>query len=253
MGLTELLSSHFGSKTFPLVLILSMSVGALGQNNEPSLVPFPIESAFIPQDYDNYDSVKIVVTGTFPTTCYKVGPDVKNIDANTKVLKISQMAYQYHNPRCVRFPVKFSKVIQVGFIATDRDVVYTVKDSNDDSSFLGKLPVRAISNLHANDIIYAPVSDAYVDPQRKEAVLKGWLPDSCSNLADIRISRSSKDVLLIQPILKHSSDTNCIAGNFPYERTVPIPTLESGTYLLHVRSINRESLERIFKWRQLPN
>lgn len=250
MPFAKLSCIQCGLKLSLFVLTLFSPAASFGHADVPSLVPIPIEVAFIPQDYNNSESIEIVVTGTFPSTCYKVGPHNTTVDAKNRLLKISQMAYQYHSPNCSDlYPVKFYSVIEVGILPTARDVVYTVRDGNFESSLLGRLPVKkAFSVAPADKPLVAHVLDAYVDGRNKVAVVTVILPNSCLSVSDVWIFRSGKNVVVVRPILVLVDKTNCIDGNFLYKKTVPMPSLEIGAYLLQARNVNGRYFENIFQW-----
>jgi hypothetical protein len=55
------------------------------------------------------------------------------------------------------------------------------------------------------------------------------------------------NVLVVLPIAKQFSNVDCKAGRFPFKIEKPLPTLQPGKYLLHVRSMNGQAINKLFE------
>lgn len=235
-----------------LMCALSLALGlgqlANAQANSDKVVTVELSQAYIPQGFDNNDVTKVVVEGFFPNTCYKVkkqeAADVK-IDQDKKLIQVSQKAYVY-NQMCLMMIVPFSETVEVGKIADAGE--YKLTDSLS-SRELGRMSVATSKTIGPDDFFYAMVQDAYVDTSENNelvVVIKGELPGNCWELTEKRIFQDGKNVLTVLPIVEQTSSEYCTVKRVPFTTTVPVPTMNAGRYLLNVRSLNGQAVNKLF-------
>lgn len=210
---------------------------------QPSVVPVSLSSAYIPGGFDNNDRAELVVEGMFPSTCYRVGPYEKKIDLTTKELSITQTAYKYKG-MCLMMLVPFSQTVNLGIMKAS---TYAVKDGSTGRD-MGVLPVQLASNSGPDDHFYASIYDAYVgvvDGNKRAIVLQGELPGDCWAIKEKKVVLDSKNVLAVLPVIEKIRNNNCNDYRMPFMTTVDVPDITPGRYLLHVRSLNGQSVNKL--------
>lgn len=232
------------TKSLMLSVLLVGGV-AMADNSigEPVTVSVPLSSAYIPGGFDSNDRAELVVEGLFPNTCYRVGPYEKSMDSTGKELLITQMAYKYQG-MCLMMLVPFSQTVQMGIMKAN---TYTVKDGNSGRG-MGELPVRLATNVGPDDFLYASVQDAYVgvvDGNKRAIVLQGELPGDCWAIKEKKVVLDGKNVLAVMPIIEKIRKNNCNDYRMQFMTTVDVPEVTPGRYLLHVRSLNGQAINKL--------
>lgn len=212
----------------------------------PELVPYGVTRAYIPQGFDSNDATHVVVEGTLPNTCYRVGPGKAKLDTETNKIIVEQTAYVYKGAMCMQMIVPFNLTLDIGILNV---ADYTVKDAVT-SKELGTLPVSLATSADPDDYNYATISDAYVDHTftgERAIILHGQLPGNCWYLSEKRVIRESKDVLTVLPILAKREDVQCNDAPVYFTTTVELPEdLAPGRHLLHVRSQSGAAVNKLF-------
>ncbi len=94
--------------------------------------------------------------------------------------------------------------------------------------------------------MYASVSQAYF--QSKDSVnkvfLTGNVPSRCMKLKEVKTQVQS-DVLVVQPILEIDPSEECVPGQSRFETSVDVGFMKPGRYLLHVRTMNGNSVNNL--------
>jgi hypothetical protein len=232
-------------KVFGLLLLSTISLTAAAQDFPdvlPEVVPAKISTAYIPQGFDNNDKSQIVVEGTFSSTCYKVGPYQIKADPFTNTVTVLQLAYKYKG-LCALIPVKFTNVIDLGMLTPSR---WEVRDASDNGP-LGKMPVKPSQTVQADDYLYAPVSEMTIDVRGRTVTISGQFSNDCMLLKDFQVIRESHNVVIALPISEISRRPVCTDGDFPFRKMMNLPFLTDGRYLLHVRALNGQALNKIFQ------
>lgn len=222
-----------------VALVLSFNVHAAG---EPQIVSVALEKSYTPIGFDDNDKVQVTVTGTFPSSCYKVGAAQTKIDKEKKTVQIWQSAYKYGGI-CLQMRVPFTQVVDVGLVDQGN---YAFIDGPTGRA-LGKLMVERSSHAGPDDFLYLPVRDAFLinGPQtRKSLMLTGTLYDRCTEVQEIKVSYYP-EVIVVQPIAKHTGELRCEPTKTGFTRVVELDPDLKGTYLLHVRSMDGQAINKI--------
>ncbi len=230
-----------------VLFVLAVSLTLLARADEPSttpeLVDYPVTRTYIPVGYDSNDRVQVVVHGAFPNTCYKVGPYEVRQDQHTRSISIRQMAYRYGGV-CMRMLVPFMQVIDIGML---RDGDYRLYDAVA-TKVVGRLPVSRATTVSADEVLYAPVSDVTIQDEglTKYLVVSGHFGDACTRMKDVHIDYYP-DVLVIRPIADRSHpDRLCAQVLRPFSQKVALRSGLRGNFLLHVRVLNGQAINKIF-------
>lgn len=214
----------------------------------PALVEHPLDKAFIPIGFDSNDQIQVAVEGVLPNTCYKVGPHHTEIDQVNKTIRIHQKAYVYLD-WCLMVMLPFTRVIDLGLIG---DGNYTLL-SGKTSKVLGQLPVIPAKSPAADDFLYAPVRDAVIEydqTQKPSLVLTGKFPNPCMKIGEVRM-HYYEDVIVVQPIAEYSGGPEtCLKEIIPFTHTVPLKEGISGAFLLHVRAIDGQAINKVVEVRK---
>jgi len=231
---------------FATAMTVSMMISgqARAQNdNTPVLMEIPIQAVHVPNGFDSNDNVQIVFESYLPNPCYKVGPHKVQVDKVNRIVKLEQQVYRYPGMICPQVIVPFATVVDVGLLAAN---TYDIQDATSGQT-LGRMGVRQSNNLGPDDYFYAPVADARYDLTKRTVTLEGVFTNSCLSFADVKVYLDPKDVVVVLPILKPwQSSPACKAGKFPFSVTAKLPAMTAGRYLLHVRSMNGRSINKIF-------
>lgn len=231
-----------------ILLSAAMFVG-LAQNvvadNKPQLVRVPVQTAYIPQAFDNNDNAQFMVEGYLPSPCHKLGPFSTFVDPGTGTIQVEQWAY-FHNVPCADMIVPFQQEVSVGILDKGK---YKVRDSPS-GQLLGAMPVQRALRPEPDEFFYASVRDAYVLPQTPSAPtvarIEGFLSNTCSRIKETRVLRESPNVVTILPIVTQIPRTVCAQAMVPFQREVRLPSMGQGRHLLHVRSLNGQAVNKLF-------
>ncbi len=203
----------------------------------------PLTKAYVPHGFDSDDSIEIVVTGTLPSTCYKLGPLDTLVDDKNHAF-VSLTAYQFSGD-CLDGPIPFSQVVYLGRLRVAGD--YDIVDGTSQET-IGKLNVTKAPALgHGTDeVLYAPLADAFLLQGKDRNVIRlvGAFPDSCLSIRKTTILLE-EDVMVVLPELKRDG-ADCEKGHYPFQVDVKVEReLPHRTFLLHVRSMSGTSINKL--------
>lgn len=223
-----------------IIWVFVFSGLALAGEHQPVQVPLTLSGVFTVEGFDDNDRVQITVKGTLPNTCYKVAKSEASVDAKRHVISVRQEGFLYQG-NCLQIPASYSDVINVG-ILSEGD--YSVVDASS-AKALGKLHIDAAQRPEADDYLYAGVEDAYVVHEEREnaLVLQGKFLDSCTQYSDEKFNYT-ENAIIVQPIAKRA-DGACKAGSYPFTKRYTLPAGLTGSYLLHVRAMNGQAINKL--------
>jgi len=204
-----------------------------------------LSKAFIPIGFDDNDHTQVVVSGILPDTCYRLGSYNVKIDESKQVVYVQQMANVRLGP-CLDVIIPFSETINVG---TLKEGNYSVVDSASGGT-LGVLPVARSTTPAIDDYLYLPLIDASVrtdSAKHSFLQLDGKFSDRCTRYKKSLI-HYYKDVIVVQPIVEHIGALRC--GHEPnrFQITEPLADGLKGTYLLHVRSMEGQAINKFVEF-----
>lgn len=218
----------------------ALGLAAQGDQN-PEIVDVSLQKSFIPIGFDDNDRVQVTVEGMFPNTCYKVSTTGASVNEEQKTIQFRQTAYHYSGV-CLQMIVPFTQVVDVGLVKAGE---YDLYDGTS-GIWLGKLPVNRATHPEADDFLYAPVTDAFltVDASAtKTLTLVGAFSDRCTVLSDVKVSYFP-EVIVVQPVAKRLGE-RCEPGTIRFTKTIELDASLKGTYLLHVRAMNGQAINKI--------
>lgn len=217
-------------------------VSAYGGSNQPVSVPVSLQGVYAVEGFDDNDRVQVTVHGILPTTCYKVSKSEAKLDTFKNVIRLAQTAFFYESD-CLRIPSPFTDVVNVGILEAGK---YSLVDDRTGKA-LGELTIAQANRPEADDFLYAGVEDAYITSEGSynDLVLVGKFLDSCTQYQESKINYT-KNSIIVQPIAKRDTSLgNCQAGEYPFTRSISIPGSINGKYLLHVRAMNGQAINKV--------
>lgn len=225
-----------------LISVLIFAATAQAQTGDlPSKVSVNFNKVYAVGGFDDNDNVQIVGEGMFAKTCYRHAETTVRVDEATKIIYLSPVAYKY-NGYCLQVILPFSRVIDVGILKAG---TYSVELETNKQS-LGEITIRPSLTRAADDYLYAPVSQSFfVSKNGSNTIqLAGDFSLSCMKMKDVKID-IQKGIVVVQPIAKIDKSVPCTAGDFPFEKVIQVGPLAAGRYLMHVRSLNGQSLNTL--------
>jgi hypothetical protein len=244
------------NRIFAVLAIFTLTLSSSAWSKD-LFVEVGVAHVFIPDlGFDDNDNVEAVLDGLLPNACYTLAETtVERFEGN--LIRIRQFAYKKVEGVCLqeeglaefqKIPVPYSKEVSLGQLEYgDYNVIFSNQGMPLARAFnVAMAPVSTVDTM-----AYAPVTDTYISAAVGEgaparAVLTGYLTSSCMNLREDFIIERHGDVVVILPQVEISSDTMCLFYIRPFERVVDLGAFERGRYLLHVRSMNGKSVNRVF-------
>lgn len=232
-----------------------MVASGMAQPAEPfRVVQVGVDQAFLPQGFDDNDSVQIVLDGALTDACHQIGMVRRVPSAETRAdeIVIEQLAQVRVGGMCAEVMVPFTTVLNLG-VLPQREYQIKILKKRGGMQLLGTLPV-VHSNSATDDHLYLPVSGAELISARQvgdntevRLRLRGTFKNSCMEFerAEFPVSarhNPSAAVVDVLPILRLSS-TGCSVVHRPFdiEVTGTIPAVH-GRVLFHVRSMSGQAV-----------
>lgn len=238
-------------KTKQLLFSLALGLGATAeaQNAKPLIVDAPVEAIFVPSGFDDNDNVEVVIHGTFPDACHRVGTAKADVDKAKRRITISATSIVDQNEYCVQSLTPFIQPVSLGNLEEGSYQVVYAKNPE----VMESLAVDRRKTESPDDYLFATVENAYIDVNRetgKQSLkLQGHFPFyyvGCMVIREVRVVRDPVDVLVVQFIVEVVNTDVCASqpSDHSFEYTVGLQEPFQGEGLLHVRTINGTSLNR---------
>ncbi|MBI2602451.1 MAG: hypothetical protein HYW48_05280 [Deltaproteobacteria bacterium] len=233
---------------------LLFSLSAFGT----TAVDVSVDRVFVPAGFDDNDTVEIVLDGQLPSLCYELLPPTFYLDPTSNVVTVKQGAVKKPIAACLRdredaphlkWPVPYSSVLKLGSL---REGQYTVVFARKGEPQDTVLTVKKAQGEDVDDTIYAPISSVFIpemvyETENSVAVLSGVLPTNCMQLHQENIKILHTDHLIeVLPSLTVDLNNDCGYAPVPLTAMVDLGRLKPGRYLLHIRSMTGQSLNKTF-------
>jgi hypothetical protein len=248
------------TKLSMLVLGFALFVGHTTHANPshaPIKEPLQVKNIFIPEvGYDDNDNIEFVIDGVLKNACYQLGSSSIKISGRNIFIEIEatrdgntycDMADELL-PDAVRAPIPFYKTLELGVLkAGSYNIVY----SNQEVAISRTFAVEVASSPRQDSLSYAPVDNAWMSSlvnigETAVLNLSGMLTSSCMHLREKPLLTYLDDVIVVQPLVKVDLTSKCLMYLRPFAMKVEIPNLNKGRYLIHVRSMNGQSVNKVF-------
>ena len=238
---------------FLAVLTVALIAGSASAWSEPEEILLVPQLVYLPQGFDNNDSIEIYIEGHLPSTCYKVGPirATPEVDANGKRIIIENVSYQYPSfgtePLCLPSLVEYDKKVRIGLLKEEG--VYEILFKNDNGQLVkkGELPVGVATSRLPDEYLYAPVKELSLEKtsQGFDLVMKGAFYSTCMEIKSVdRVfpPQNASRVIDVLPRVRQNTSVPCKQERRPFEERISFQTDLTGRFLIHVRSMNGNAL-----------
>ena len=238
VGLTLMASGFASADELP-----SNGMGP-GDPKKPQLVVVAPSKVFTPYGFDDNDNAQVVVYGNFPNTCYKVGPVETSINERTHEVSLRTYAYFYDGCWCLDVLVPYSQVVNLGVMDKGQyKILSLAKDGT--TREMGGLPIAVAKTPAPDDYLYAPVREASLEKLgsdgSKVLVMRGYYSNTCMAFQEAKIFYRAPNTIEVLPIL-HMNGQSCRDESRPFEIKVTLKPTQTGETLVHIRSLNGQSL-----------
>jgi hypothetical protein len=217
----------------------------------------PVDHIFIPDGFDDNDSVEVILHGHFDDSCQKVGPALGSVNEDTMSIVVAARALSYQGNECIPMRIPFVQSVKLGQLKAG---IYNVSLRGTESGESKKLTVSPAQVTSADDYLYAPVDSvdlvsSGVDGKYKLTV-KGSFPkvtDGCMVLDKVNAFMAPKpDVLVALPIARIEKDlSKCPtipgAEGRVFETSQELELPIASDILIHVRVLNGQSLNKVYE------
>ena len=233
-----------GTMRKPLsILIALFSVTAIAST--PVAIHVPVDHIYSPKGFDSNDDTEVIVSGYLPNLCHKSPKSTYEVKGNKILIELKALKYHDSNPYCPEAIVPFIESVNVGVL--DKGIYEIVVNGKTQYEKGSSISIDESSSDAVDEYIYANVE--YIEKKdngSRIVELKGYNPSDCFVLEGIEVVDNKKDVYSILPKMKQVSDF-CPMKMVPFNYEVEVPSnLKSNNVLLHVRSMQRKSVNSVF-------
>ena len=236
---------------FSLLIFLSIFTSATYAVDLQQVV---LEELFvINKGYDSNDDIEITAHGQLPSGCYKIEKvkvtAISNSQFNVQAL-MSKKRLRGCTSEILSTPVNFTKTISLGELpAGQYEFLFETKEGQKSKA----MDIAVAQRQTIDDNFYAPISNAFIPElifttQSPNVVLTGIFHTNCFQLnnQNIQVVRDG-NIFIILPKSTLISLNRCNQQKYPIQQIVGLGNIkEPGHYLIHVRSLNGLSINRVF-------
>jgi hypothetical protein len=212
----------------------------------PKLITVRMENVFAPPGFDNNDNAQIVIHGQLPSTCYKTVKPSYRVDHASRRIFVSALAYYYTGCFCLDVVTPYTHTVDLGVLAAGNYQVLEV-DANGRSIARGNLPIAIARTPEPDQYLYAPVKAAMVEKNGAQTLLhiKGVFPSDCLELQQVATLHRAPRIIEVLPLAYQKPGVQCVRRNRTFDARVALPATEAGDSLIHIRSMNGDSLNLV--------
>lgn len=204
-----------------------------------------LESLYVPSGYDDNDNIQIVGEGLFLDECHRYRDTFVDIDVDRGLILLRPQA-EVRDGNCLQVVKPYEAVVTLGRIpAGDYKIL-----QGDRHDSIGHLRVDKAQSEGIDDHAYAPVGKVEFKSHMSSSGVRisGMFNSSCQELVDMPITIQD-NVIVIMPIVDRNRSVDCVKGNYPFEGVTYLDFMGAGKYLLHIRSMNGQSYNKIVEVR----
>ena len=228
---------------FSIMFFMLLSNVALAT---PQVILSPVDHLYIPEGFDSNDSVELVVSGTFPNTCYaRNNVEINVVDdlINIRITALAPESSKKDSRACAEMIVPFKEVVSVGNLQGGSYLVQVNKGSRYELS--KSLKVLESPSSAIDDHVYAAIDWVEIKGDGEYA-LHGWKYSNCFELDKVQVVSNKSDTFSILPVMKQLTDF-CPMKGMPVVFSVKLnfSDLKTKKPLLHVRTMDGKSVNTI--------
>ncbi len=233
---------------FTTIAAITFAISAQAESINPTFesvareIPAPIQNVFIPQGFDSNDNSEVIISGTFPNSCYKMGKTSHKYNEVEQKIFVEVTAYHIKSEYCLTINIPFLQVVQLGTLDA------------------GKYPV-VVNNLINTSI---PIAQAPADQERRDDFLyasvygliqkgprtfeiQGVSPNSCYEISEVKVLIESNNVVTVLPIMQKIEGCDELENGkaVAWIKSFDISADYKGKVLVHVRTLNGGSINQV--------
>ena len=227
------------------ISFLSLLTTSLLFAGVPVLKQVPVNHIYTPKGFDSNDNIEIVITGTLPNLCHKAPKAFVKRDGKNINITVKSLYYQSDNPYCPEMIVPFKKVVDLGPMDKGKFNIIVNKDSRWEMK--DNLKIKKPIDDNIDNYQYAYVEEIRANDREDEITLMGYNPSDCYELDKVTYVSNDKDTYSVLPRLKKVKEF-CPVKLKSFTITWKVPRqLDAKNVLLHVRTLNGNSVNKIIK------
>lgn len=228
-------------------------------------VELGVKSLLAPQKgFDDNDNIQVVLHGALPNACYSLlGHQIEKIDQNK--IWVRQFAMKQTDGICadesslpphMQIEIPFTTEVSLGQLPMgEYEFQFTRPNGEWGSRFVTIAMATALSvdSLPYAAVMGANLVDVVGPTDEVEVTLGGLLNSSCTELdPDIKVEKIN-DVYVLLPTVKVKTGVMCLQVLIPFTTKVNLGKIGlPGDYLIHVRSMNGKSVNRVLEVAAIP-
>lgn len=238
------------SAVAPAIASESPQVEAL----QPAIVDVTPSRVYAPMGFDDNDNAQIVIDGLLPDTCYKLGHTLIRIDHATAKVHVRQQAFYYPGAWCADVRIPYVQTVNLGILKSGQYEILIEKDDEAPVSTTS-LPIAISTTQSPDDFLYAPITDAHLEksstafegvPRKTPTVvLNGYFSSTCMSMRTVKMDVRPNNVIEVRPIVNMERGIACAQVASEFKVAVPLGQIQEGRYLIHIRSLNGQSINRV--------
>lgn len=232
---------------------LIVSAGGFGETLQPALIAVTPDHVFAPLGFDDNDNAQIVLDGELPDTCHKVGPATFKIDEVSQRIYVQQQAYYYPGAWCAQVRVPYVQTLNLGLLRAGE---YEIVTQRDDGTLISvsSLPVAAATTASPDDHLYAPITDVFLEKSLGTLegrdvfytlYVSGSFNNSCMKFKEVKMLVRDNNVIEILPLVEMDKTGGCTQLLTEFNVGVSLKGISKGRHLIHIRSLNGQSINRV--------
>ncbi len=219
-----------------------------------------LQAVFAPSTgFDDNDNVEVVAHGDLPNSCYTLADSFFEILEDGITIDIHQYATLQKEGICAQgaalpphlsMLVPFTRDITIGRLNAADYVIQYHKPGSITARRALQITRASAPTIDENPyaiVTNAQVGDVQVAGDSITVTLSGLLNSTCTELTDEIQVIKQNDVYVILPTLKVKPEIMCAQMLKPFSRKVELGKAIGGEFLVHVRSMNGQSVNRVFE------
>ncbi|MBI3555961.1 MAG: hypothetical protein HY074_06845 [Deltaproteobacteria bacterium] len=211
---------------------------------QPAMVDVVPDHVFVPLGFDDNDNAQIVLDGALTDTCYKMGPTKARVDHEAHKIFVRQHAFYYPGGWCAEVRIPYVQVVDLGILKAGQYEVL-IEQADHAAKSLASLPIAFSSTASPDDYLYAPVSEAHLDRASTGLILGGTFTNACMAFKRTLRNVRTNNVIEVLPIVDMERGVSCAQVSNDFKIVVPLQDVPHGRYLVHIRSLNGQSINRV--------
>lgn len=221
-------------------------------------VEIPVQAALAPKvGFDDNDTIEVVLHGNLPNSCYSVGDYEVVKDDTTQTVRVKQFAFKNLEGVCaegaelpvhMKMQIPFTNPVTIGHLPVGN---YSIEFSELGGQVgMRSLAVEAAPALTVDTKPYAIISniessDFFGANDSVKVKVRGMVNSTCVKLDENPQVVQQGDVVIVLPTVHVTPNMMCAEMLVPIEKEFDFGKNEVGHHLIHVRSMNGRSMNRV--------